>query len=159
MTYQYQWVPMLQNAEGWYEKGVFGNSSLPGRGDEWLKAIREYTPALLKRREELGFTFVNGQRPGPNAQGRIATTLEWAKRLNSQDIDVLRGLVPFSERVPDVDAGFTARDFKIPARAQVATRVIQGRLDRYNKLRPGGFLVREAPAEDVRLLQLLLGHL
>src|ERR1700726_2751842 len=24
MTYQYQWVPMIQNAQGWYAKGIFG---------------------------------------------------------------------------------------------------------------------------------------
>src|SRR5687768_6311858 len=40
MTYQYQWVPMLQNASGWYAKGIFGPSNeLPGRGSEWVKAI------------------------------------------------------------------------------------------------------------------------
>ncbi|HJT78009.1 MAG TPA: DUF2330 domain-containing protein, partial [Gemmataceae bacterium] len=59
MTYQYQWVPMLQNAQGWYAKGQ--------------------TPALLQKGQQLGFQYVYGQRPTPNAQGRIATTLEWAK--------------------------------------------------------------------------------
>src|SRR5262245_62060730 len=26
MTYQYQWVPMIQNARGWYSKGIFGTN-------------------------------------------------------------------------------------------------------------------------------------
>ena len=38
-------------------------------------------------------------------------------------------------------------------------RVIELRLARLGKLRPRGFLVREAPTEDVRQLKILLGHL
>src|SRR5436309_2307880 len=45
-TYQYQWVPMLQNARGWYNKGTFGNYDLPGKADDWLKAIEKQTPDL-----------------------------------------------------------------------------------------------------------------
>src|SRR4249919_2182548 len=40
LTYQHMWVPMLQNAQGWYAKGIFGQNELPGRGDEWIKAIQ-----------------------------------------------------------------------------------------------------------------------
>jgi hypothetical protein len=39
LTYQYQWVPMIQNARGWYAKGIFGINELPGKADDWLKAI------------------------------------------------------------------------------------------------------------------------
>src|SRR5262249_20365685 len=45
LTYQYQWVPMLQNAQGWYAKGTFGTRDLPGKGDDWLKAIKGDLPA------------------------------------------------------------------------------------------------------------------
>src|SRR5437764_807267 len=70
LSYQYQWVPMLQAASGCTPGG------LPGNGAAWLKAIEQQMPALLKRGQELGFTFVSGQRPQPNKQGRVATTME-----------------------------------------------------------------------------------
>jgi hypothetical protein len=158
-TYQYQWVPMIQNAQGWYAKGIFGSHDLPGKADDWLKAIKDQTPALLQKGQQLGFNFVSGQRPQPNKQGRIATTLEWAKRLTAADVRVLRGEAPYSERVPDVDEGFTAADVKDPKKAQAVFKVIRERLAKYRKERPGGFLVREAPPADVKQLKLLAGHL
>src|SRR5918997_2063666 len=48
-TYQYQWLPMLQNARGWYQKGIFGDYDLPGKADDWLAATKDRAPALLKR--------------------------------------------------------------------------------------------------------------
>src|SRR5262249_25393968 len=75
LSYQYQWVPMLQAASGCTPGG------LPGNGAAWLKAIEQQTPQLLKQGQELGFTFVSGQRPKPNQQGRVATTMEWARKL------------------------------------------------------------------------------
>jgi hypothetical protein len=158
-TYQFQWVPMLQNAQGWYAKGIFGSHDLPGKADDWLKAIKGQTPALLKKGQELGFNFVSGQRPQPNRQGRIATTLEWAKRLTADDIKLLKGEAPYSEKVPDPDAGFTAADVKDAKKAEEVYKVIRERLDKYRKERPGGYLVREAPAADVKGLKLLAGHL
>jgi hypothetical protein len=158
-TYQYQWVPMLQNAQGWYQKTSFNSPDLPGKADDWLKAIKDQTPDLLKKGEELGFTFASGKRPQPNKDGRIATTLEWAKKLTAQDIRVLNAQAPFSERVPDVDWGFTANDFQNRGRAAWASRAIEQRLAKLRRERPGGFLVREAPAEDVRQLRILAGHL
>src|SRR5262249_29686325 len=106
MTYQYQWVPMLQNAQGWYAKGIFGSNELPGKADDWLKATKDQTPQLLQKGQELGFNFVSGQRPQPNKHGRIATTLEWARKLTADDIKVLKGQAPYSEKVPDPDEGF-----------------------------------------------------
>src|SRR5262249_18303133 len=88
-TFQYQWVPMLQAASGCTPGG------LPGKGDDWLKAIQDQIPALLKRSEALGFTFFSGQRPEPNQQGRTPTTMEWAKLLTDQDIQVLLGRLPY----------------------------------------------------------------
>ena len=90
MTYQFQWVPMLQNAQGWYAKGIFGSHELPGKADDWLKDAGDEIPALLKRGQELGFSFSNGRRPTPNRQGRTATTLEWARRLTTKDVAVLK---------------------------------------------------------------------
>jgi hypothetical protein len=158
-TYQYQWVPMLQNAQGWYAKGIFGSHDLPGRADDWLKAIKDQTPALLKKGQGLGFNFVSGQRPQPNRQGRIATTLEWAKRLTAADLRLLKGEAPYSEKVPDPDRGFTAADLRNAKKAEAVYKVIRERLDKYRKERPGGYLVREAPAADIKGLKLLAGHL
>jgi len=159
MTYQYQWVPMLQNARGWYDKGIFGDNYLPGKADTWLKAINDKVPELLKKGEQLGFNFVSGQRPLPNKDGRIATTLEWAKKLTAEDIKVLKGEAAFSEKVPDVDEGFTQADLKDPKKAAAITKVIEQRLAKSQKERPGGYLVREAPAEDLKQLKILAGHL
>jgi hypothetical protein len=150
---------MLQNARGWYNKGTFGKDDLPGQADDWLKAIQAQTPDLLKKGQELGFQFVSGQRPQPNRQGRIATTLEWAKRLTVVDIKLLRDQSTFSEKMPDPDMGYTAADVKDPKKAQVIYQTIRLRLDKYRKDRPGGYLVREAPAEDLKQLKLLVGHL
>jgi hypothetical protein len=153
MSYQYLWVPMLQSAQGCTPDG------LPGQGMVWLKAIQGQTPALLQRARDLGFNFIAGQRPQPNKQGRIPTTMEWARRLTAEDVKVLRGEAPYSERVPDVDEGFTQADLKDPQRAQAIFKVIRARLARAQQERPAGYLVRHAPADDVRALQQLAGHL
>src|SRR5688572_24972913 len=81
MSYQYLWLPMLQNARGWYLKGIFGPNELPGKADDWIAALGDRAPDVLRKGQALGFNFVSGQRPVPNKDGRIATTLEWAKRL------------------------------------------------------------------------------
>jgi hypothetical protein len=85
--------------------------------------------------------------------------MEWAKRLTAQDIEVLRGKAPYSEKLPDVDEGFTRADLKDAKRAEAIYKIIRARLENAQKERPLGYLVREAPAEDVRQLQLLAGHL
>jgi hypothetical protein len=159
MTYQYQWLPMLQNAQGWYAKGIFGTHELPGKADDWLKDAEDQIPALLRRGEQLGFGFVSGQRPEPNGLGRTATTLEWARRLTAKDIAVLKGQAVFGERVPDVDEGFTQAEVLDPKKGAAALQVIAKRLEKCRTEHPGGYLVREAPAEDVRQLKVLLGHL
>jgi hypothetical protein len=153
MSYQYQWVPMLHAASGCTPGG------LPGKGGDWLKALDDQVPALLKRGQELGFAFMAGRRPVPNKQGRVPTTMEWARRLSEGDIKILTGKAPYSEQVPDVDEGFSKADLKDSQRAQAIFKVIQNRLDRARQERPLGYLVREAPVEDVRALQSLAGHL
>ncbi len=153
MSYQYTWVPMLQAASGCTPGG------LPGRGADWLKAIEPQTPALLQRARELGFNFISGQRPQPNKKGHIPTTMEWARKLTVEDIKILKGEAPYSEKVPDVDEGFTKADLKDPKRAEAIYKVIRDRLAKAHKERPFGFLVRDIPAEDARALRHLQGHL
>jgi hypothetical protein len=159
MTYQYQWVPMVQNAQGWYAKGIFGTHELPGKADDWLRDAKDHIPALLQKGQQLGFNFVSGQRPTPNAQGRIATTLEWARQLTADDVKVLKGQAAYSEKLPDPDEGFSQADVKDPKKAEEVFKTIRERLDKYRKDRPGGYLVREAPAEDLKQLKVLAGHL
>src|SRR5262249_858724 len=159
LTYQYQWVPMLQNAQGWYAKGTFGTRDLPGKGDDWLKAIKGDMPALLQKGNELGFAFVSGQRPQPNKQGRIASTLQWARKLTTEDVQVLKGAEAYSDKVPDPDEGFTQADVKDPQKAEAVYKVIRERLAKSQKEHPGGYLVREAPTDDVKQLKVLAGHL
>jgi hypothetical protein len=153
MSYQYTWVPMLQAASGCTPGG------LPGRGGDWLKAIEGQMPVLLRRAQELGFNFVSGQRPQPNKQGHIPTTMEWARKLTAEDIKILKGDAPYSEKVPDPDEGFTGADLKDMKRAEAIYKVIRDRLARAQKERPFGYLVRDVPADDVRALAQLVGHL
>jgi hypothetical protein len=159
MTYQYQWVPMLQNARGWYAKGIFGTHELPGRADDWLQDAKDEIPALLQKGQQLGFGYQYGQRPQPNRDGRIATTLEWARKLTADDLKVLKGQAPYTEKVPDPDAGYTQEDVKDSTKAEAVYKVIRERLDKYRKERPGGYLVREAPKKDLQQLKILVGHL
>ena len=153
MSYQYTWVPMIQAASGCTPGG------LPGGSAQWLSAINNQVPGLLNKGQELGFKFQPGQRPTPNAKGHIPTTMEWARKLTAQDIDILNGKAPYSEVVPNVDEGFTEADCKDPKKAPAIFKVIQARLAKAHQERPLGYLVRQAPAEDVKALQQLAGHL
>ena len=63
------------------------------------------------------------------------------------------------EKLPDPDEGFTQADVKDPTKAEAVYKVIRERQDKYRKERPGGYLVREAPAEDLKQLKILAGHL
>jgi hypothetical protein len=173
LTYQYCWIPMLQNAQGWYDKGLAGYGihappgqakdtsrlSLPGKGDAWLKSIEDDSAALLARAEELGFSFENNQRPSPNKEGRTPTMLEWARRLNAKDIELLQGKAAYSENVPDVDDGFTQAQLKEAKKAAAVQKVVNQRLAKCFRDHPVGYLVRQAPPADVKQLRLLLGHL
>jgi len=153
LSYQYTWVPMLQAASGCTPGG------LPGRGADWLAAINIQIPGLVAKGQAMGFNFVSGQRPQPNAKGHIPTTMEWARKLTDADIQILQGKNAYSETVPDVDEGFTEADMKDPKKAAAVTKVIQARLAKAQQERPLGYLVRHAPSDDVRALQQLAGHL
>jgi hypothetical protein len=159
LTYQYQWVPMLQNAQGLYPKGTFGRDDLPGKGTQLLFQIQGKLSDLNKRAEELGYGFQSGKRPAPNKDGRIAATLEWAKKLTADDIKILRGEAPYTDKLPDIDAGFSALDFRDAQRAAASRKILEARLERSRKERPGGYLIREAPPKDIQDLKLLNGIL
>jgi hypothetical protein len=151
-TYQYTWVPMLQGAIGCA-------GGLPGGGQVWLDNFKAQIPGLMQRANQLNFRFVAGQRPQPNNKGHIPTTMEWARKLNKDDVGILNGKATYSEKVPNVDDGFTQADLKDPKRVEAIYKVIRARLEKSRKERPIGYLVREAPADDVKDLQKLAGHL
>ena len=153
LTYQYTWVPMLQAAVGCTPGGV------PGGGENWLRAFGQQIQPLMARAQQMNFRFVSGQRPQPNNKGHIPTTMEWARKLSKSDIGVLSGTAPYSEKVPDVDEGFTRADLKDPQRAEAIYKVIRARLAKAQQERPFGYLVRHAPADDVKNLAQLAGHL
>jgi hypothetical protein len=153
MTYQYTWVPMLQTS------GRKKSVVLPGGAREWLNTIDVLIPGLVARADQLDFRFTPGRRPQPNSKGRIPTTMEWARRLTDSDIQVLQGKAPYSEKLPDVDEGFTEADVRDPQKAEAIYKVIRERLAKANKDHPTGYLVRHAPDEDLRALQQLAGHL
>src|SRR6185295_10719083 len=70
----------------------------------------------------------------------------------------LKGEAPYAEKVPDVDEGFTRADLNDEAKREAIFKTIRARLDKCRQDRPYGYLVREAPADDVRQLQQLAGH-
>ncbi|MBX9678678.1 MAG: DUF2330 domain-containing protein [Gemmataceae bacterium] len=152
-SYQMTWVPMLQAGSGCTPGG------LPGGGEQWLKEFAPQQQNLIAKAKGLGFQFVAGQRPAPGKGGRIPTTMEWARKLSKSDVQVLRGEAPYSEKVPDVDEGFTQADVKDNQRAQAVFKVIQARLNKSRQERRIGYLVREAPKEDVAALTQLAGHM
>src|SRR5262245_43797200 len=152
-SYQYNWVAMLEAASGCTPGG------LPNYCPEWLTRVGNQKADLARKSQELGFRFVAGQRPVANSKGQTPCTLEWAKRLTAQDIQVLKGEAPYSEKIPDVDEGFTAADAKDPKKAEAIYKTILLRLEKAQRERPNGYQVRHAPAEDVKQLRILLGHL
>src|SRR6516165_4544464 len=85
LSYQMTWVPMLQAATGCTPGGIQGG------GEQWLKTFGPQIPALMARARDLGFNFIPGQRPQPGKNGRIPTTMEWARKLSAKDIAVLKG--------------------------------------------------------------------
>jgi hypothetical protein len=152
-SYQYTWIPMLQAASGCTPGG------LPSKSEAWIKDFAGQTPALLRRAQELNFRFQAGQRPQPNQKGHIPTTMEWARKLTETDVKVLTGEAPYSETVPNPDEGFTQADVNDPQRREAVLKVIQSRLAKARQDRPFGYLVRHLPAEDLRGLRQLSGHI
>ncbi|HYV35064.1 MAG TPA: DUF2330 domain-containing protein, partial [Gemmataceae bacterium] len=163
LSYQQTWVPMLESSgkKPSLKSKVKGAipGGLPGRGTEWLLAIENNIPGILAINQQQGYVYVPGQRPVPNAKGHTATTMEWARKLTKQDIDILQGKAPFCELVPDVDDGFTQADVKDPQKAQAIYAVIRDRLARSQQDHPNGYMVRYVPEADIKSLQGLLGHL
>jgi len=150
LTYQYTWVPMLQGAIGC-------SGGIPGGGQQWLD--KGGAQQFIAKAQQLGFRFMAGQRPQPNKDGHIPTTMEWARKLTKADVDVFSGKAPYSEVVPNPDEGFTEADMKDGQRAEAIRKVISSRLAKAQRERPIGYLVRHAPADDVKNLAQLAGHL
>src|SRR5262245_21153365 len=90
-SYQFMWVQTLQGSTKYI------GLKQPGRGKDYLTAISDQIPALLNRSNELGFKFVRGQRPTPNANGVVPTTMEWARKLTDTDIDILSGKATYTD--------------------------------------------------------------
>src|SRR5215218_3021750 len=82
-----------------------------------------------------------------------------SRKLSADDLQVLKGQAPYADKVPNVDEGFSEGDTKDPKKAEAIYKVIRDRLEASQKTHPGGYLVREAPAEDLKQLQVLAGHL
>lgn len=154
MSYQFHWLTMLQHTED-----NFGQQDLVKPNREWLNAVRKQSPALMNRGQQLGFQFPLGQDFPANQKGIRPTSLQWAKKLSADDIKILSGDMPYSETAPDPDFGFTRPDLRDPARATAIMKVIQARLAKSQKDRPRGYLVREAPTEDLKTMSILKGHL
>jgi hypothetical protein len=85
--------------------------------------------------------------------------MEWARKLSKTDIGILNGTAPYSERIPNPDEGFALADAKDKQRATAIAKIIRARLAKAQKERPFGYLVRHVPADDVKNLQQLAGHL
>ena len=152
-SYQMTWIPMLKAGQSCTPGG------LPGKGEDWLRAFGPQMPRLLARAQECGFNFMPGQRPQPGKGGHIATTMEWARKLNAADIKLIKGELPYGEKVPNVDEGFTQADIADPKKRDAIIRAIEDRLAKCQKERPFGYLVRHAPADDVKDLAKLSGHI
>ena len=153
MTYQYQWVSALQHIQD-----TMGPGELTQKNREWLKQAQPAAAGLIKRGQELGFHFQLHQPIKPNKDGRTATTLEWAKRVTNDDIQILAGTRPYTETVPDPDDGFTQADMRDPQRAIAIQKIITHRLAKSQQDQPRGYLVREAKKEDLKPLPILKGH-
>jgi hypothetical protein len=155
MSYQYQWVSMLEQIQS-----MMGPEELTKTNQKFLGSIKEPMPNLLRKAQELGFQFRLGQEVlAPNKQGRTASTVEWAKRLTAEDAGLLAGTRPYSEQAPDPDDGFTQVDLRDPQRQTAIFKIIQHRLAKYQQERPRGYLVREAKKDDLKVLPVLKGHL
>ena len=153
LSYQHTWVPMLQAARGCTPGGIRGG------GEEWLVKIQNQIPQILNRNNQLGFKYVAGQRPRPNAKGIIPTTMEWCRKLDKGDIAILTGKEAYSQTVPNVDEGFTKADIRNPKKREAVYKIIRERLAKAKKEAPLGYLVRHAPKKDIQELMHLAGHL
>jgi hypothetical protein len=154
MSYQFHWLTMLQMTND-----MFGANDLLEPNRKWLEAVRTTSPDLMRRGQQLGFAFPLNQELPANKDGIRPTSLQWAKKLTADDIKILSGDMPYSETAPDPDFGFTAPDMRDPQRAVAIRKVIQARLQKAQKDRPRGYLVREAPTEDLKTMAVLKGHL
>ena len=151
---------MLQNARGWYAKGIFGDERPAGPGRRLAQGDRAADSRAAAARAGAGLQL--RQRPTADSRTPRATSPRRSNGPRScrrRTSALLKGEVAFGEKVPNPDEGFTQAD--VQRRRRSATRrlqTIRERLEKFRKERPGGYLVREAPAADVKALKQLLGH-
>src|SRR5262249_41186998 len=81
--------------------------------------------------------------------------------MTASDVKARRDEAAYSEKYTNHDEGFSVADVKNnkTARAQAIFKIIQARLNKAQKDRPFGYLVREVPADDLKGLNQLSGHL
>ena len=75
---------------------------------------------------------------GRNPTSRAALPPLWNgwRKLNAADIKVLCGEMPYSEKLPNVDEGFTQADVNDMKRSQAVIKVIQARLNKRTRNGP-----------------------
>ncbi|HWG45260.1 MAG TPA: DUF2330 domain-containing protein [Gemmataceae bacterium] len=163
LTYQYQWAPMIRKAERNVGIGnlpirprSFGGQNLPGGASQFINAVDDgLVDRVLRQAFARGFVLnLNGYdyEPRPGKDGKVATLLQWAKRLTANDLDVLAGKQPYSDR-------------SLVRGREAAGRVTYVRLPSLEGyLRRGGFLtrldkkfIRSEMASDVVIVPARLG--
>ena len=132
---------------------------MPGRGGDWLEAFKGQIPALLQRAQAAGFQLRRRPAAAAEQQGPHPDHDGMGPQADRDGHQGPQGEAPYSEKVPDVDEGFTQADSRTRSGRKPSSRSFRPASPRPSKERPFGYLVREAPAEDVRHLQQLAGHL
>lgn len=83
-SYQCTWQPMWAQAMDWAVSRTAAESA-------WLKHIQPHLPAYQQMASQL------------HGDGLQPTTLEWAKKITRQDLDVLNGTAPYNREAPPED--------------------------------------------------------
>lgn len=173
LSFQFNWLTMLD-----FVQRSMGPQDMTKSNRDYLASLKGQEKNILQRAHELGFAFQfdggdvgmpfrrpfikvrpDGQPQQAKKSDKTPTTLEWAKKLTDEDIQVVAGTRAFTEVVPDPDDGFTQADVRDQRMQQAVFKVIQQRMAKFQKDRPRGYLVRKASAEDLKTLPLLKGHL
>jgi hypothetical protein len=153
-TYQYMWIALLRSSQG-----KFGNetskNTLVGGGHAWLDSVRDLRGSIENQAATFGFEFEAGKRPQANADGFVPSSLDWCKKLNDVDLHLLSGKSRYSDRIPDVDAGFEGLDGDDQGAVAAAYAEVSQRIAKSRTFRPDGYLMRDANEIEVENLGLL----
>ncbi len=131
---------------------------LPKSCKKWLDDVDPYLPIFVRDVKKYNYSFNFGQLER-NKAGITPTDLHWAKRLTRKDLQILRGEIPFSAKLPNPDEGFTLKDVTDPEVGSLVMMVIQRRLVKLIKKTPEGYPVRSRTVKEIQGLQHLEGHL